>query len=95
MFTDIPIVSHCGSTFWGLFRQDSGDQRRYLFSLRISKNFSFNSAARSNLKYSQMTLMKSAFVATNYGPYSTIDHGIDGMLVNSENDWVKHISHTL
>ena len=89
VFTDLPIVSHDIVSF-GDYLDKIQEINADIFLAPLEKT-PFN-AARSNLKYSQMTLMGSAFVATNYGPYSTIDHEIDGMLVNSENDWVKHIS---
>ena len=92
VFNDIPIISHYVVPF-GDYLDKIQEINADIFLAPLEK-IPFN-AARSNLKYSQMTLMKSAFVATNYGPYSTIDHEIDGMLVNSENDWVEHISHLI
>jgi len=49
-------------------------------------------AGRSNLKYSQMTLMGAAFIGSQFGPYLCIDHEYDGMLAGSSKDWVKCLS---
>ena len=92
IFTEIPIVTHYVVPFED-YLDKIQEINADIFLAPLAKT-PFNSA-RSNLKYSQMTLMKAAFVATNHGPYSAIDHEIDGMLVNSENDWVKHISHLI
>jgi glycosyltransferase involved in cell wall biosynthesis len=48
--------------------------------------------SRSNLKYLQMTLMESAFLGSNFGPYIDIDHGIDGMLAITEDNWVESLT---
>ena len=92
VFTNIPIISHEAVPFAD-YLDKIQDINADIFLAPLAKT-ALNSA-RSNLKFCQMTLMKAAFVATNHGPYSTIDHEIDGMLVNSENDWVEHISHLI
>jgi glycosyltransferase involved in cell wall biosynthesis len=48
--------------------------------------------SKSNLKYLQMTLMGAAFLGSNFGPYIDIDHGVDGMLAITEDDWVESLS---
>jgi len=55
------------------------------------RNHIFN-MSKSNLKFLQMTLMEAAFVGSNYGPYIDIDHEIDGMLANTEDEWVTSLS---
>jgi glycosyltransferase involved in cell wall biosynthesis len=47
--------------------------------------------SKSNLKYLQMTLMEAAFVGSDYGPYTAIDHGLEGLLAKTQADWVKNI----
>lgn len=54
------------------------------------RDHTFN-ASKSNLKYSQMTLMGAAFVGSNFGPYKEIDHGIDGMLATTPDDWYAYL----
>jgi len=49
-------------------------------------------ASKSNLKYSQMTLMEAAFIGSNYGPYKHIDHGEDGFLASNEKEWFTCLS---
>lgn len=48
--------------------------------------------SKSNLKYSQMTLMESAFVGSDFGPYKNIDHGEDGLLASNEKEWFNCLS---
>jgi len=48
--------------------------------------------SKSNLKYSQMTLMEAAFVGSNFGPYRCIDHGEDGFLASTSDEWFKCLS---
>lgn len=42
---------------------------------------------KSNLKYLQMTLMEAACVASNVGPYSTLNHRNNAMLATTSEDW--------
>lgn len=55
------------------------------------RNHIFN-MSKSNLKYLQMTLMEAAFLGSKYGPYADIDHGVDGMLAITEEDWVVSLT---
>lgn len=59
-------------------------------SLGPLKENPFNNA-KSNLKYLQMTLMESAFIGSNVGPYKEIDHGIDGMISKNDEEWFNNI----
>jgi glycosyltransferase involved in cell wall biosynthesis len=47
--------------------------------------------SKSNLKYLQMTLMEAAFVASDYGPYTDIDHKYDGMICKTTDDWATSL----
>lgn len=49
-------------------------------------------AAKSNLKYLQMTLMESAFIGQSYHPYAEIESGHDGFLAEGTSSWVKALS---
>jgi len=48
--------------------------------------------SKSNLKFSQMTLMEAAFIGSNFGPYKNIDHGEDGFLASNEAEWFNCLS---
>jgi len=48
--------------------------------------------SKSNLKFLQMTLMGSAYIASKYGPYKDIDHKYDGMVASNTDGWIKAIS---
>lgn len=47
---------------------------------------------KSNLKFSQMTLMEAAFVGSAVGPYLEIDNGKEGFTAKNSAEWVKHLS---
>lgn len=47
---------------------------------------------KSNLKFSQMTLMEASFVGSAVGPYLEIDNGIEGFVAKNSSEWVKHLS---
>lgn len=89
IFGDLPIITHPMVNFADYLNviQDINPDI-FLAPLRED---TFN-VSKSNLKYSQMTLMESAFISTPYGPYTHIDHEYDGMLAKNDNGWVESIS---
>lgn len=92
IFPEIPITTH-GPVEFGEYLNVIQDINPDIALGPLQRN-SFNSG-KSNLKYLQMTLMESAFVASNYGPYTTIDDGQDGMLCKNEDDWYNKISYLI
>lgn len=54
--------------------------------LPLKKN-DFNNA-KSNLKYCQLSLLDICCVASDFGPYSDIESGINGFKCKTEDDWV-------
>jgi len=55
------------------------------------QNHVFNKS-KSNLKYCQMTLMEAAFVGSNIGPYIHIEHGENGFVASTEDEWYKSLA---
>lgn len=90
IFSDLPIVCHEGvgfASYLDMIQEINPD-----IALGPLKSNFFN-AAKSNLKYSQMTLMEAAFIGSKFGPYKDcIDDGVDGLLASSSDDWFKCLS---
>jgi len=89
IFPDLPIVEHSAVSFGeylNVIQAINPD-----IALGPLKTNAFN-AAKSNLKYLQMTLMEAAFVSSNFGPYTNIDHEFDGMHATNTKSWVDAIS---
>lgn len=89
IFTEIPIVQHPAVPFADYL--DSVQDINPDIALAPLQPNVFN-LGKSNLKYMQMSFMESAFVGSKYGPYHDIDHGVDGMVAVSPQDWVESIS---
>lgn len=89
IFPEIPIVSHPMCVFEEYLNviQDINPD----VALAPLANNSFNNC-KSNLKFSQMTLMGAAFVGSKVGPYLDIENGKEGFLAKTSEDWVTHIS---
>lgn len=88
LFSDIPVVEHPQVSFGdylNLIQDINAD-----ISLAPLQRNQFN-LSKSNLKYLQMTLMESVFVASNYGPYTSLDDGEDGFLCKSPEDWISKL----
>lgn len=88
VFPELPIVEH-GSVEFGDYLNKIQEINPDIALAPLKEN-AFN-AAKSNLKYSQMTLMEAAVVASSFGPYSNIDHKYDGMLAKNEKGWFNSI----
>lgn len=54
------------------------------------EDYEFN-RGKSCLKWSEMSAFKVPTVCSNVVPYQLIDHGVDGMLANDADEFVKHI----
>lgn len=89
IFSELPIITHPAVEF-GEYLNVIQDINPDIALAPLQENM-FN-IAKSNLKYCQMTLMEAAVVATNYGPYTFIDHEYDGMLAKNSSEWVSAIS---
>lgn len=89
IFGELPIITHPMVDYLDYLNliQDINPD---IFIAPLRENI-FN-VSKSNLKYSQMTLMEAAFIATPYGPYTHIDHEFDGMLAKNNSEWVESIS---
>lgn len=89
IFPNIPIIEHPAvdfSDYLNKIQEINPD-----ISLGPLQANVFN-AGKSNLKYCQMSLMESAFVGSQFGPYLCIDHEYDGMLADGPKDWFRSIS---
>jgi hypothetical protein len=90
VFPNLPIVGHGAVNFAEYLNKVQ--EINPDIALGPLKDNPFN-AAKSNLKYCQMTLMESAFVGSKYGPYKEcIDHKVDGMLAANDKEWINSIS---
>lgn len=89
IFREIPIIAHPTVEFSEYL--DTIQAINPDIALAPLRSDAFN-MSKSNLKYCQMTLMEAAVIASNYGPYSFLDHEYDGMLASTESAWVDGLS---
>jgi len=92
VFEGLPVIKHDSVVFGdylNLIQEINPD-----ICLAPLKENLFN-MSKSNLKFCQMTLMESAFIATSYGPYANLDHEYEAMLAKNESDWFDCISHCI
>jgi len=89
IFPNLPLVSHPVASFGDYLNviQDINPD----IAIAPLKNNIFNHA-KSNIKYSQMTLMEAAFIGENLNPYVAIDNGHDGFLADGATSWTKALS---
>jgi glycosyltransferase involved in cell wall biosynthesis len=89
IFTDFPIITHDMCDFENYLNviQDINPD----IALAPLVDNSFNNC-KSNLKFSQMTLMEAAFIGSKLGPYLDIEEYKEGFLAKNEKDWVEKIS---
>ena len=92
IFGDLPLIAHPAVEF-GEYLNKIQDINPDI-ALAPLRSDMFN-MSKSNLKYCQMTLMEAAVIASNYGPYTFIDHEYDGMLAKNTDEWVSSLSNCI
>jgi glycosyltransferase involved in cell wall biosynthesis len=88
VFPDIPHIAHPVTDYGDYLNVIQGIDADIALMPLVSNKFN---AAKSNLKYCQMSLLDMATVASNHGPYKSISHGENGMLVSTEDEWVESV----
>lgn len=88
IFPNLPFQDHPGVSFADYLNTIQAiDADVCLLPLKPNQ---FNEG-KSNLKFLQMTLLEAACVASNFGPYQCITHGLEGLLSDNENEWYSNL----